>query len=86
MSEPKDLVLANEQLRRSNRRWKALALGACAALLLAGFLSVVAAERARRQTEEALRAEREARVAALSARRMQRVRSSRGDLAMRWES
>ena len=27
MSEPKDLVLANEQLRRSNRRWKALALG-----------------------------------------------------------
>jgi cytochrome c-type biogenesis protein CcmH/NrfF len=67
MSEPKDLLLIIEQLRRSNRRWKALALGACATLILAGFLSVVAAERARRQTEAALRAEREARVAALSA-------------------
>ena len=26
MTEPKDLLLVNEQLRRSNRRWKALAL------------------------------------------------------------
>ena len=67
MSEPKDLVLANEQLRRSNRRWKALALGACAALILVAFLSVVAANRARIQAEAAMRAERDARVAALSA-------------------
>jgi len=67
MSEPKDLVLANEQLRRSNRRWKALALGACAALILVAVFSVMQATRARIQAEEAMRAEREARVAALSA-------------------
>ena len=30
MSEPKDLILVNEQLRRANLRWKALALTACA--------------------------------------------------------
>jgi hypothetical protein len=69
MSEPKDLVLANEQLRRSNRRWKALALGACAALILIAFLSVMAATRARIQAEAAMRAERDARVAALNAAR-----------------
>jgi hypothetical protein len=67
MSEPKDLVLANEQLRRSNRRWKTLALGACAALILVAIVSVIAATRARIQAEVALRAEQEARVAALSA-------------------
>jgi hypothetical protein len=67
MSEPKDLLLVIEQLRRSNRRWKALALGACATLLLVAFFSVVAAQRARRQAEMAMRAERDARVAALSA-------------------
>ena len=67
MSEPKDLLLVIEQLRRSNRRWKALALGACATLLLVAFLSVMAATRARIQAEAAMRAEREARVAALNA-------------------
>ena len=69
MTEPKDLVLANEQLRRSNRRWKALALGACAALILVTILSVMAATRARIQAEMAMRAERDARVAALNAAR-----------------
>ena len=67
MSEPKDLLLVIEQLRRSNRRWKALALGACATLILVAFLSVMAATRARIQAEAAMRAEREARVAAINA-------------------
>jgi hypothetical protein len=58
MTEPKDLLLINEQLRRSNRFWKALALAACAFLVLVavvGFVSVawerVRAERARRQAQ-----------------------------------
>ena len=34
MTEPKDLLLANEQLRRSIRRWKMLALSTWALLLL----------------------------------------------------
>jgi hypothetical protein len=67
MSEPKDLVLANEQLRRSNRRWKALALGACATLVFIAVVSVMAATRARIQAEHAMRAEQQARVAALNA-------------------
>jgi cell division protein FtsB len=44
MTEPKDLLLVNEQLRRSNRRWKALALAACFALALmvvGGFVAAV---------------------------------------------
>ena len=61
MSEPKDLLLVNEQLRRSNRRWKTLALAACAALILLAFVSVVAATRARIQAEHAMRAEQLAR-------------------------
>ena len=47
MTEPKDLLLIKEQLRRSNRRWKALALAACAALafvLLLGFVAVYTAQ------------------------------------------
>jgi hypothetical protein len=47
MTEPKDLLLVNEQLRRSNRRWKALALTAWAALalvLLLGFAAVYTAQ------------------------------------------
>jgi hypothetical protein len=43
MLEPKDLLLANEHLRRSNRRWKMLALAACAALILmvgGGFVAM----------------------------------------------
>jgi hypothetical protein len=67
MSEPKDLVLANEQLRRSNRRWKALALGACAALILVAIFSVMAATRARIQAEAAMWAEEQAFVAAVRA-------------------
>jgi hypothetical protein len=53
MSEPKDLVLVNEQLRRANRCWKALALAACSVLvlvLLLGFVAVYTAQvRANRQ-------------------------------------
>jgi hypothetical protein len=43
MSETKELVLANEQLRRSNRRWKTLALAACSALILMAVVGFVAA-------------------------------------------
>src|SRR5215831_1469219 len=64
MTEPKDLLLINEQLRRSNRFWKTLALAACAVLVLMACFSVVAATRARIQAEHAMRAEREARVRA----------------------
>jgi hypothetical protein len=73
MSEPKDLLLANEQLRRSNRRWKALALAACSALMLVALLGVVAvswqwmrAEAQMRAANDALvRAEMAARAAAV---------------------
>jgi hypothetical protein len=47
MTEPKDLLLVVEQLRRSNRRWKAVALAACAALafvLLLGFVAAYTAQ------------------------------------------
>jgi hypothetical protein len=43
MTEPKDLLLINEQLRRSNRFWKALALAACSALVLVVLFGFVAA-------------------------------------------
>jgi hypothetical protein len=69
MSEPQDLVLVNEQLRRANRRWKALALAACAVLILVAFFSVVAATRARIQAEHAMRAELVAREHAMRAER-----------------
>ena len=65
MSEPKDLVVVNEQLRKSNRRWKRIALAACSALVLMAILSLVAAEKARRQAEEAMRARHEAAVRSL---------------------
>ncbi len=55
MTESKDLVLVNEQLRRSNRRWKALALTACAALILIILFGVLRAERQRIQAEAAMR-------------------------------
>jgi F0F1-type ATP synthase epsilon subunit len=61
MTEPKELLLIIEQLRRSNRRWKALALAACAVLVLMAGFSVVAATRARIQAEHAMRAEQVAR-------------------------
>ena len=57
-TEPKDLLLVNEQLRRSNRRWKTLALAACTLLLLVTLFGIVAATRARIQAEHAMRAER----------------------------
>jgi len=60
MSEPKDLVVVNEQLRKSNRRWKTVALAACSALVLMAILSLVAAQRARRQAEAAVRAQHDA--------------------------
>ena len=43
MTEPKDLLLLVEQLRRSNRRWKTLALTACFALALMFVGGLVAA-------------------------------------------
>jgi hypothetical protein len=58
MHEPKDLLLANEHLRRSNRRWKALALVEGAALLFVFLLGFVAVTSARMRAETALRAER----------------------------
>jgi hypothetical protein len=69
MTEPKDLLLIIEQLRRSNRRWKALALAACFVVILMAVVSVVAASRARIQAEHAMRAEREAREHAMRAER-----------------
>jgi len=57
MTESKDLLLIHEQLRRSNRRWKALALTACAVLAfvsLLGFVAVYAAQvRANRELRAA---------------------------------
>jgi hypothetical protein len=55
MSEPKELLLLVEQLRRSNRRWKALALVACCALALAAFASYLSAVRERMRVEVAMR-------------------------------
>jgi hypothetical protein len=55
MAESKDLLLVNERLRRSNRRWKALALAACAVVILAVLFGVATAERQRRQVEAAQR-------------------------------
>ena len=53
MLEPKDLLLANEHLRRLNRRWKALALTACSALVLVVLLGFVTAYTARMRAEAA---------------------------------
>jgi hypothetical protein len=55
MTEPTDLQLVNEQLRRSNRRWKALALAACALLLLVALFGVMRAEAERMRAEAAMR-------------------------------
>jgi hypothetical protein len=55
MSEPKDLLLLVEQLRRSNRRWKVLAMVACSILLLAVLASYVNVARERMRAEAALR-------------------------------
>jgi hypothetical protein len=65
MTEPKDLLLVIEQLRRSNRRWKALALAACALLLLVAIFGAMWAQAQRMRAEaamqDAMRAERVAR-------------------------
>jgi hypothetical protein len=57
MSDPGALI---EQLRRSNRRWKALALAACAALVLAALVGFLAKARERMQVEAAMRQMNEA--------------------------
>ena len=53
MLEPKELLLANEHLRRSNRRWKALALAECTLLLLVTLFGFVTAYTARMRAEAA---------------------------------
>ena len=53
MLEPKDLLLANEHLRWSNRRWKALALAECTLLLLVMLFGFVTAYTARMRAEAA---------------------------------
>jgi hypothetical protein len=67
MTEPKDLLILVEQLRRSNRRWKTLALAVCAVLVLVACFSIVAATRARRQVEAEMQAANAARVRAAEA-------------------
>jgi hypothetical protein len=57
VSDPEALI---EQLRRSNRRWKALALAACAVLVLAALVGFVAKSRERMQAEAAMRRVNEA--------------------------
>jgi hypothetical protein len=69
MTEPKDLLLANEHLRRLNRRWKTLALAECAALVFVTLLGFVAVTSAWMRAVAALRAERDARVMAVQAER-----------------
>jgi hypothetical protein len=64
ISEPKDLI---EQLRRSNRRWKALALAACSVLVLAALLGFVAMSRDQMRIQELLRAMEQAQANALKA-------------------
>jgi hypothetical protein len=51
MSDSEHLIA---QLRRSNRRWKVLALAACSALILAAVLSYAKAARERMQVERAM--------------------------------
>jgi hypothetical protein len=52
MSDTEALI---DQLRRSNRRWKAVALTACFALVLVALFGFIAAARQRFQTEAAMR-------------------------------
>jgi hypothetical protein len=80
MSEPKDLLLVIEQLRRSNRRWKAQALTACLVLALMVIGSVVVATRARIQAEHARRAELVAREHAMLAEREARDAAALNDV------
>jgi hypothetical protein len=57
MPDPEDFI---EQLRRSNRRWKALDLAACAALVLAALVGLVA--KARERLVQHLRVEQDERL------------------------
>jgi hypothetical protein len=57
MSDPQALIV---QLRRSNRRWKALALAACSALVLAALVGFVAMSGQRIRAEHAMRAAQDA--------------------------
>jgi hypothetical protein len=68
MTEPKDLLLVIEQLRRSNRRWKTLARAACAALLLMVVGGFVAATWQQARANAQLRAANEALARANAAR------------------
>ena len=68
MSEPKDLLCVIEQLRRSNRRWKALALAACSALVLVVLLGFVAVYTAQVRANQELRAANAALASAHQAR------------------
>jgi hypothetical protein len=56
-------------LERSNRRWKALALTACSALVLVLLLGFLAVTTARMRTMEAMRTERDALAKAVQAER-----------------
>jgi hypothetical protein len=68
MTEPKDLLLVNEQLRRSNRFWKALALAACSALVLVVLFGFVAVYTAQMRANRELRAANAALASAHQAR------------------
>ena len=68
MTESKDLVLVNEQLRRSIRRWKALALTSCATLAFVLLFGLVAAYMARVRANHNLREAKAALASALQAR------------------
>jgi hypothetical protein len=54
MTEPKDLLLLVEQLRRSNRRWRVLALAACAVVILVALFGVMMAQAQRMRAEAVL--------------------------------
>ncbi len=64
MSEPKNLI---EQLQRSNRRWKMLALAACFCLLLVGLMGLAAISRQQMMVEAERRAAMAAQARAVEA-------------------
>jgi hypothetical protein len=60
MSEPKDLLLVIEQLERSNRRWKRLALAACSVLVVLALMGGLNFEWQRMRVEAQMRTANEA--------------------------
>jgi hypothetical protein len=60
MSEPKDVLLIVEQLERSNRRWKRLALAACSVLVVLAIVGVLGVGLQRMRAEAQMRAANEA--------------------------